>query len=56
MRLPVEVRYQIMEMCLVLIHLQGLHSQKRERQSIQEQSSRWRSLPGRGKWWVLGVK
>lgn len=56
MRLPVEFRYQIMGMYLVLILLQGLNSQKRDRQSIQEQSSGWRSLRGRSKWWTLGTE
>lgn len=56
MRLPVEFRYQIMELCLVLIHPQEWNSQKSERRLIQGQSSRWRNLQRKGRWWMLGIK
>lgn len=56
MRLQVEFRYQVVEMGLVLIHPQGLNSQKSERGIIQGQNSGWRSLWVRGRCWVLGIK
>lgn len=43
-RLQVEFRYQIVEIGLVLIHSQGLNSQKSERGIIQGQSSRRKNL------------
>lgn len=55
-RLQVGFRYQIVEIGLVLIHSQGLNSQKSDRGIIQVQSSSWKNLWGMGRWWVLGIK